>query len=64
MSIIDICELSIDDAVDCLIKLKLGVTDTVIAKQILKEIIARLSFLQDVGLNYLSLSRCDHSQRW
>ena len=57
LSIMDICELSIDDAADLFNKIKLGVTETVIAKQILKEIIARLSFLQDVGLNYLSLIR-------
>lgn len=57
LSIIDICELSIDDAVILFKQLKLNEVETTIAKQILKEINARLQFLQDVGLNYLSLAR-------
>jgi excinuclease ABC subunit A len=57
MAITDICELSIDDAVTFFKTLKLNEVDTKIAQQILKEINARLTFLQDVGLNYLSLSR-------
>lgn len=57
LSIMDICELSIDDAVIFFEGLKLGEVEATIAKQILKEINARLTFLQDVGLNYLSLAR-------
>lgn len=57
LSIIDICELSIDDAVEFFKNLRLNEVDATIAKQILKEINARLTFLQDVGLNYLSLAR-------
>ena len=56
-SIMDICNLSIDDAVAFMEKLNLNHNETKIAHQILKEINARLSFLQDVGLNYLSLAR-------
>jgi excinuclease ABC subunit A len=56
-SIMAICEMSIDEAVDFLASLKLGERDTHIAHQILKEIGARLKFLQDVGLNYLTLLR-------
>jgi excinuclease ABC subunit A len=56
-SIVDICEFSIDEAADFYKTLKLGTTEAVIAKQILKEVSARLTFLQDVGLNYLSLTR-------
>jgi len=56
-SIIDICELSIDEAIEFFGKLSLNQTETLIAKQILKEIKARLTFLMDVGLNYLSLAR-------
>ena len=56
-SIMDICELSIDDALDLFSCLKLNQTETKIAVQILKEINARLQFLQDVGLNYLNLAR-------
>lgn len=56
-SIMDICDLSIDDAVAYFKGVKLGETELTIAHQILKEINARLSFLQDVGLQYLSLGR-------
>lgn len=56
-SIMDVCELSIDDAVRLFNALKLNQTETKIAHQILKEINARLKFLQDVGLNYLNLAR-------
>ncbi len=56
-SIMDICELSIDDALVFMNKLKLSDKEAHIAKQILKEVNARLSFLVDVGLNYLSLAR-------
>jgi excinuclease ABC subunit A len=56
-SIMDICELSIDDAASYLGSLKLNERDAHIAQLILKEICARLQFLQDVGLNYLTLLR-------
>jgi excinuclease ABC subunit A len=56
-SIMDICNLSIDDALSWFTKLKLTDTELLIAKLILKEVIARLNFLNDVGLNYLSLLR-------
>ncbi len=56
-SIIDICDLSIDDAVLFFKGLKLNEVESKIAYQIRKEIDARLIFLQDVGLNYLSLGR-------
>lgn len=56
-SIMDICELDIDSAIELFEHIKLDVTQATIAKQILKEINARLIFLQDVGLNYLTLAR-------
>jgi len=56
-SIMDICTLSIDDALDWFKHLKLNATEQKIAVLILKEICARLQFLQDVGLNYLTLLR-------
>lgn len=56
-SIMDICELSIDDAVEYFESLQLNATEMQIAKLVLKEITARLKFLQDVGLNYLTLLR-------
>jgi len=56
-SIMDICELSIDDAVRYITSLQLSEKDMQIARLVLKEITARLTFLQDVGLNYLTLLR-------
>lgn len=56
-SIMDICELSIDNACDYFAQVKLTSTEQHIAEQILKEIRARLEFLRDVGLNYLNLLR-------
>lgn len=56
-SIMDVCTLSIDDAIDWFNHLKLNATEQKIANLILKEICARLQFLQDVGLNYLTLLR-------
>jgi len=56
-SIMDICELSIDDTITYFESLNLNEKDRHIAEQILKEISARLAFLQDVGLNYLTLAR-------
>ena len=56
-SIMDVCQLSIDDALDWFNNLKLNAVEQTIAQLILKEIGARLQFLQDVGLNYLNLLR-------
>lgn len=56
-SIMDICTLSIDEAIEFFKKLKLSDKDMHIAHMILKEVNARLGFLQDVGLNYLTLLR-------
>ncbi len=56
-SIMDLCQLSIDDAVTFFNSLALNSKDMQIAKLVLKEVCARLTFLQDVGLNYLTLLR-------
>ncbi|HEX9679403.1 MAG TPA: excinuclease ABC subunit UvrA [Candidatus Saccharimonadales bacterium] len=56
-SIIDITELAIEDSQDLFKNLKLNNKEQIIAKQILKELNARLGFLLDVGLGYLTLSR-------
>lgn len=56
-SIMDICELSIDDAISYFNSIKLNKKEEHIAAMIFKEITARLQFLQDVGLNYLNLLR-------
>lgn len=56
-SIMDICEFSIDEAIEYFKTVKLNAKETQIAHQIVKEICARLQFMQDVGLNYLNLLR-------
>lgn len=56
-SIADITELTVEDALDYFSSLKLVDQEATIANQILKEINARLKFLNDVGLSYLSLNR-------
>lgn len=60
-SIIDVAELSIEDCVAFFDKLSLNERDAKIAKQITKEIKARLGFLLDVGLGYLTLARSANS---
>ncbi|MGH7240000.1 MAG: excinuclease ABC subunit UvrA, partial [Candidatus Saccharimonadales bacterium] len=56
-SIMDICQGSIDEVLGWFDELELSEQEEHIASQILKEIKARLGFMQDVGLNYLSLLR-------
>src|SRR3990167_3390609 len=56
-NIIDICNLDIDKAQDFFKTIPLSEKEQTIARQILKEVGARLKFMQDVGLNYLTLSR-------
>ena len=56
-SIMDICDLSIDNCYQFFRTIELSETKRYIARTILKEIISRLEFLNNVGLNYLSLNR-------
>lgn len=56
-SIAGLTDLSIKDAAAFLSSLQLGKREQVIAGAVLKEINARLRFLLDVGLEYLTLSR-------
>ncbi|MHB8565788.1 MAG: excinuclease ABC subunit UvrA [Nitrososphaerales archaeon] len=56
-SISDVSHLSIRQALQFFSDLALTEKETIIAKQILKEITARLSFLMNVGLDYLTLDR-------
>lgn len=58
LNIMDVCGLSVSDAVELFEHgLQLSEQDLFIAKQILREVTARLSFLQDVGLGYIALAR-------
>ena len=56
-NIIELCALSVLESLDFIDSLKLTETEKLIAAQILKEIRARLSFLKNVGLDYLTLER-------
>jgi excinuclease ABC subunit A len=56
-SIMNVCDLSIDKCYDFFNRLSLSDTDRYIARNVLKEIISRLEFLKNVGLNYLTLNR-------
>ena len=56
-SIADVCDLSLKDSYKFFQELKLTDREIFIAKEVLKEINARLRFLVDVGLDYLSMSR-------
>lgn len=57
INIADLSDLPVRSARDFLRELQLGKTQALIAEQILKEIDARLGFLVNVGLDYLTLSR-------
>jgi excinuclease ABC subunit A len=56
-SIAQVCELSIDDCATFLKQVKLSKREAQIAERVMKEVHARLGFLLDVGLDYLSLDR-------
>ena len=56
-SIIDVCDLAIKDSYQFFQDLELTARENFIAKEVLKEIKERLSFLVEVGLDYLSMSR-------
>lgn len=53
----EVCEMSIGDSAKFLGELTLSERDRTIAERVVKEINARLGFLLDVGLDYLSLAR-------
>ncbi len=56
-NISEFCKMSVTEALAFLDELTFSERDTMIAHSILKEVKARLSFLQSVGLEYLTLSR-------
>jgi excinuclease ABC subunit A len=56
-SIIDITDMSVKDCLRFFKDIDLSEKEKIIAKQLLKEIVARLTFLEEVGLGYITLSR-------
>ena len=57
ISIDVLCDKSVEDIYSFIENLQLTETEQLISKAIIKEIKARLNFLREVGLNYLTLSR-------
>lgn len=57
MNMFELCRLPINEAADRLKNLSLDDRQEAIAERVLKEIQARLQFLCDVGLEYLSIDR-------
>ncbi len=56
-NIVDITNMSIKDAYEFFVMLELSKKDHEISKTVIKEITARLKFMLDVGLDYLTLDR-------
>ncbi len=56
-SIMDVCGLTVHESYDYFRTLKLAGNQKLIAEEVLKEIMGRLGFMMDVGLDYLSLDR-------
>ncbi len=56
-SISEITQMSVKDLDDFISGLKLSEREKIISRQVIKEIKARLSFLKNVGLDYITLSR-------
>ncbi len=57
INISELTEMTIVQSIDFINSLTLTETEQIIAKQIVKELISRLTFLNDVGLSYLTLDR-------
>jgi excinuclease ABC subunit A len=57
LSIMDVCALSVEKADEFFAALKLSEFEEKIAHEVIKEIRARLGFLKNVGLGYLTLDR-------
>jgi len=61
MSIDQIVAMPVDKALDFFQNIKLSENDRIISERLIREIISRLKFLSDVGLNYLTLDRYANS---
>ena len=60
-SIMEVASMSIKEAKEFFDAITLDERNKIIAKQILKEIINRLIFMEEVGLDYLTLDRMTHT---
>ena len=61
LNIANLSDLSVKDSLKFFDKLELNQTQKAIVKDVLKEILDRLSFLENVGLDYITLSRRSHT---
>jgi excinuclease ABC subunit A len=61
VNIAEVNAMTIDETIAFFNQLNLSERDLTIARQVVKEIISRLTFLMDVGLDYLTLSRASAS---
>jgi len=57
MSIMDMCTFSVSDALEVLEKAEFSEEELMVARPIMKEVSARLGFMNNVGLGYLELTR-------
>lgn len=57
LNIMDICDFSVTEAIDFFDGINLEGNNVEIARPIIKEIRSRLSFMNNIGLNYLDLGR-------
>lgn len=57
LNISEVCDLSVSEALNFFTRLTLSPNNKIIAENAINEIISRLQFLKDVGLDYLTLSR-------
>ncbi len=61
LNIAQLTDLAVKESVKFFKSLKLNETEVSIVKEVMKEIMDRLSFLENVGLDYISLSRRSHT---
>ncbi len=57
LNIAELCDMSVEEMLDFILKIELSTSQKIIAEPIIKEIKARINFLINVGLDYLTLSR-------
>lgn len=57
LNIMDICSLGVEQALEVFDDMKLTDQEELIGRQIIKEVTARLGFMNNVGLSYLELGR-------
>ncbi len=60
-NIAEVSSLSVDESLEFFTSLALSRQEEIVAREILKEILGRLQFMGDVGLNYLSVDRASHT---